>query len=266
MRSRSVRSSSASKTRFDRSESSSVIAARRFFVEGAREIGSVVEIGGSDARKIARVLRLHEGDRIEVIDSAATAFSAAIDDVGAVVRARLLSTIGEGVAIGLRLEVAQAVPKGQRMEFVIEKGTELGASAFLPFYCERSVACAAGAQRIERWQRVARSSAQQSGRRDIPAVLEPVQFDALLEVFPTYDAVLFAWELAAPMPLRERLATALPTGGRVLIVVGPEGGFTHAEAESAERHGADLLSLGPRILRTDTAALALLAVIGAVAS
>lgn len=243
-------------------------AARRFFVEGTRTVGEVVEIAGSDAHKIARVLRLGAGDRIEIVDSTAMAFAASIDGAGRVVRATLLEILGaDRVAqAALRLDIAQAVPKGHRMDFVIEKGTELGASAFLPFYCERSVGRAIGVEKLARWRRLARSSAQQSGRRDVPEVRVPIQFDTLLEAFNSYDAVLFAWELAAPVSLSDGLSSALPASGGVLVVVGPEGGFTHGEAEAAARRGAALLSLGPRILRTDTAAVALLAVIGALAS
>jgi 16S rRNA (uracil1498-N3)-methyltransferase len=91
-------------------------------------------------------------------------------------------------------------------------------------------------------------------------------YETLLERFGEYDSVLFAWELAPPAPLHRRLAEALPASGRALVVVGPEGGFTHAEAELAQRRGAEMLWLGPRVLRTDTAALVLLAVIGAVTS
>jgi 16S rRNA (uracil1498-N3)-methyltransferase len=244
-----------------------VRSARRFFVEGTHEVGSVVEVGGSDAHKISRVLRLQAGDRIEIVDSAATAFVASIDAAGTIVRARLLEIVDERAMNGaLILDVAQAVPKAQRMEFVVEKGTELGANAFLPFYCERSVGRDVGAEKLARWQRLARSSAQQSGRREVPRIEAPRHFDALLERFAAYDAVLFAWELAPPIPLRESLLAAIPASGHALVVVGPEGGFTHDEAEAAARHGAALLSLGPRILRTDTAAVALLAVISALTS
>jgi 16S rRNA (uracil1498-N3)-methyltransferase len=244
------------------------VNARRFFVEGAREVGGIVEIGGGDAHKIAHVLRLQPGDRIEVIDSSATAFAASIDQLGQVVCAKLLETIGAQRVDGtsLQIEIAQAVPKGRRMEFVVEKGTELGAAAFLPFYSERSVGRDVGAEKLARWQRLAYSAAQQCGRRNVPEIRDPLRFDELLECFRNYEAVLFAWELASQIPLRERLPAVLPAAGRVLIVVGPEGGFTHGEAESAGGRGAALLWLGPRILRTDTAAMALLAVIGAFAS
>ena len=120
------------------------------------------------------------------------------------------------------------------MDFVVEKGSELGVEAFLPFYCERSVGRDVGAEKAARWQRIARASAQQCGRKSVPAVLEPMPYRTLLERFGEYDAVLFAWELATPAPLTRRLAEALPASGRVLVVVGPEGGFTHEEAELAQ--------------------------------
>jgi 16S rRNA (uracil1498-N3)-methyltransferase len=245
-----------------------VIAARRFFVEGAREIGGIVEIGGTDAHKIVNVLRLNIGDRVVVIDSAARSFTAAIAAAGRVVRATIEEEIFDdrAASAGLRIDVAQAVPKGRRMDFVIEKGSELGVETFLPFYCERGVSRDVGAEKAARWQRIARSAAQQCGRKSVPAVLEPMSYEALLERFGEYDAVLFAWELATPAPLHRRLAEALPASGRALVVVGPEGGFTHAEVELAQCRRATMLWLGPRVLRTDTAALVLLAVIGAFTS
>ncbi len=242
-------------------------AARRFFVEGRSEIGGSVEIAGGDAHKIAHVLRLRAGDRIEVIDSAAAAFAAAIEDVGPTVRATLLERVVEhSNRPALEIDVAQAVPKGRRMDFVIEKCTELGAAAFLPFYSERSVGRNVGVEKLSRWQRLARTAAQQSGRLDVPRIAVPVEFNALAQRFDEYATVIFAWEMAQTEPLRDRLPSVLPDAGRVLVVVGPEGGFTHAEAELAERRGAMLVCLGARILRTDTAAIVLLAVIGAFTS
>ncbi|MFY9738161.1 MAG: RsmE family RNA methyltransferase [Candidatus Cybelea sp.] len=245
-----------------------MIAARRFFVEGAKEIGETVEIGGTDAHKIANVLRLNVGDRVVVIDSAARTFTATIAVVGRVVRTTIEEEIFDDRApsAALRIDVAQAVPKGRRMDFVLEKGSELGVETFLPFYCERSVSRDVGGEKAARWQRIARSAAQQCGRKSIPTVIDPLPYETLLERFGEYDAVLFAWELATPAPLQRRLADALPASGRALVVVGPEGGFTHAEAELAQRRGAAMLWLGPRVLRTDTAALVLLAVIGAATS
>ncbi|HEY6326603.1 MAG TPA: 16S rRNA (uracil(1498)-N(3))-methyltransferase [Candidatus Cybelea sp.] len=243
-------------------------AARRFFIEGRGEIGGSVEIAGGDAHKIAHVLRLRVGDRLEIIDSTAGTFVAAIDAVEPAVRATLVERIAERADRdrALDVEVAQAVPKGRRMDFVIEKCTELGAAAFLPFHSERSVGRDVGSEKLSRWRRIVRTAAQQCGRREVPPIAAPLDFAALAERFGEYAAVLFAWETAQSVPLRERLQSALPDAGRVLVVIGPEGGFTHAEAELAERGGAALVWLGARILRTDTAAMVLLAVIDALTS
>jgi 16S rRNA (uracil1498-N3)-methyltransferase len=242
-------------------------SARRFFVEGVRRAGGVVEIGGSDAHKMTHVLHLRPGDGIEVVDSGANAFAASIEELGRVVRVRLVETLAGGRSGELlRTDVAQAMPKGQRMDFVVEKTTELGAGAILPFYSERSVARAVGTAKLERWRRIARSAALQCGRRDAPPILDPVSFDDLLARFSEYDLVLFPWELAPPVSLGQSLLAALRDARHALVVIGPEGGFAHEEAEAARERGAVLLSLGRRILRSETAAMVLLAVINALAS
>jgi 16S rRNA (uracil1498-N3)-methyltransferase len=242
-------------------------AARRFFVEGTASAGERIEITGGDAHKIAHVLRLREGDEIAVVDSTAHEFSATLVECGRVV----LAEVGEEIerrakAPALAIDLAQAVPKGSRMDFVIEKGTELGVAAFVPFFSERCVGQSAGEAKVARWQRLAKTAAQQCGRSDVPAIEAPATFQTMVRSFSRYDLVLFAWELAEPQSLTERLGALLPSAGKILVVVGPEGGFSHAEAESAAEQCADLIWLGPRVLRTDTAALVLLAVIGAIAS
>jgi 16S rRNA (uracil1498-N3)-methyltransferase len=243
-----------------------VLPARRFFVEGVCETGASVEIGGSDARKILRVLRLNEGDAIEVVDSAGTLFAASISIDGTRVRATLdgaavLAGDEESSVSPARFDLAQALPKATKMDFIVEKTTELGVGAILPFCSERTISRDAGATKVKRWRRLAMSAAQQCGRRSVPHVHAALEsFDALLERFGDYDSVLFAWELAPHALLRERLPDLLRNARRVLIVVGPEGGFTHAEAEAARARGAALIWLGPRILRTETAAMALLAI------
>ncbi len=243
------------------------MSARRFFVEGVCETGASVEIAGSDARKIVRVLRLVDGDAIEVIDSAGTVFAASIAIDGTLVRATLdAAGTSEDPASGAdtdspRFDVAQALPKSAKMDFIVEKTTELGVGAILPFRSERTVARDAGDAKVQRWRRLARAAAQQCGRRSIPqigAVLP--SFDALLERFDDYGVVLFGWELAPRTLLRDVLPDLLGGVRRALIVVGPEGGFTHDEAEAARARGAALVWMGPRILRTETAAMALLAI------
>jgi 16S rRNA (uracil1498-N3)-methyltransferase len=243
------------------------VPARRFFVEGLRTPGSVVAITGADARKIVSVLRLVAGDRIELVDSSGTLFDAELSLEDGRVSATLTTILPDEPECAelLRVDVAQALPKGHKMDFVVEKTTELGVDAILPFSSERTVTGGASDAKLDRWRRLAKTASQQSGRRSVTRVETPVAFARLLERFANYDLVLFPWELAARVALRDRLPALLERARRTLIVIGPEGGFSHEEAEAALAHGAEMLWLGPRILRTETAAMALLAIVGAFA-
>jgi 16S rRNA (uracil1498-N3)-methyltransferase len=237
------------------------VSARRFFVEGIRSAGERVAIDGADARKIVTVLRLRDGDVIEVIDSAGTQFEGRVHVEDGTVSATLRAARPVAVDAERRVDVAQAIPKGQKMDFVVEKATELGAQSILPFYSERSVAHVLGETKVDRWRRLARTAAQQCGRAFVPEIAAPISFAELLERFAQYDTVVFPWELAPAEPLRETLPALLQGASRVMIVVGPEGGFSHAEAEAARKAGGHLVWLGRRILRTETAAMVLLAVL-----
>lgn len=147
------------------------------------------------------------------------------------------------------------------MDFVVEKLTELGAASIIPLQSERTIVSDVSPNKLERWRRLAKSAAQQCGRNDIPQIEDPLALRDLLARFSDYDLVLLPWELAEGAPLRETLPTLLSEMQRVLVLIGPEGGFSHAEAEAARSAGAQLVSLGSRILRTETAGLVALAVI-----
>jgi 16S rRNA (uracil1498-N3)-methyltransferase len=232
-----------------------------FFIEGTHAEGDVVALDGSDAHKIVSVLRLRDGEEIDVIDSAAQRFTATLSIDGRSVCATLRQRKASAPAHALRVTVAQGVPKAQKMDFVVEKLTELGAGAIVPLQSERTVVSDVSPNKLERWRRLAKTAAQQCGRDDIPAIHDPQRFDDLCATFGHYDAVLFPWELAERAPLRERLPQLIAGARRVLVVIGPEGGFSHAEADAANAAGAHLISLGSRILRTETAALVVLSLL-----
>jgi len=234
----------------------------RFFIEGRHETGEAVTLGGSDAHKIVSVLRMRDGDAIEVVDSAAQRFAATVAIEGRTVRATLGERVERSVASTVKISVAQGVPKGQKMDFVVEKLTELGVELIVPLHSERTVVTDVSPNKIERWRRLAKTAAQQCGRDTVPYVGEPQQLADLCKSFSDYDVVLFPWELADRAPLRERLPGLLRNAQRVLVVIGPEGGFSHAEAQMAQQHGAQLVSLGSRILRTETAALVAVSILG----
>jgi 16S rRNA (uracil1498-N3)-methyltransferase len=237
------------------------LSARRFFVEGTRSAGETVALGPRDAHKLANVLRLRDGDAIEVLDAAGHAFDARVRSVASGAHAELIAQRAAAPELTLRVEIAQGIPKGAKMDFVIEKATELGAAAILPFYSERGIVRDLGASKLERWQRLAQTAAAQCDRRDVPPIAEPQSFEALLGLFSSYDLVLMPWERAGGAPLRAVLPGLLEGVRSVMVLIGPEGGFSPNEVARAADLGAHPISLGERILRSETAALAVLAVL-----
>lgn len=206
---------------------------------------------------------MHDGDRIEVIDSAAQRFDATVHVDGRIVTAHLDELIEAARDAGIpQVVIAQGVPKGQKMDFIVEKLTELGVASIVPLQSERTVVSDVSPNKLERWRRLAKTAAQQCGRATIPAIEDPRALHALLPRVGEFDAALIPWELAEPAPLRERLPHLLEGARRVLVIIGPEGGFSHEEVAAAQAAGAHAISLGKRILRTETAGLAALAIIG----
>ncbi|HEY5348574.1 MAG TPA: RsmE family RNA methyltransferase, partial [Candidatus Lustribacter sp.] len=127
----------------------------RFFVAGVRALGESVAFAPDDAHKIATVLRGRTGDRVQVVDSAGSAFAASIDVSGPNVFATLVERIERGAREpAVRLTVAQAIPKGQKMDLIVEKATELGVAAIVPLRSDRVVGERTGDHKIERWQRL----------------------------------------------------------------------------------------------------------------
>ena len=206
------------------------------------------------------MLRLRDGDEIEAIDSAASRYIGRVRVDGNDLSATLIERLEDASTMPFRVTVAQGVPKAQKMDYVVEKLTELGAVEIVPLHSERTVS-QASENKLERWRRLTKTAAAQSGRSVIPHIAEPVEFARLLTTFDRYDCVLFPWELADRIPLREQLPVLVNDARRILIVIGPEGGFSHDEAQAARDAGAHLLWLGLRILRTETAALVLISVL-----
>lgn len=234
----------------------------RFFVEGRHAPGERVAFDGADAHRIRDVLRLRSGDRIDVIDSASITYPAVLECARGAVTATLQQARPAQLLQRVEIVVAQGVAKGQKMDFVVEKLTELGVTAIMPFYSERTVVNDVGAGKRERWERLAVAAAQQCGRTDVPVIRAPVSWDDLLKSFEAYDTVVMPWELAPRESPVATLAALLAGKRRILAVIGPEGGFSHDEVAAAADAGARTISLGARILRTETAAMVTAALIG----
>ena len=243
-----------------------------FFLEGqvlAEEAEPVfpLRLAPDDARH-ARVLRLAAGEHVAVVDAAQDYFECEVvsfDDALPQVRvARHLDAPGASPQVVL----VQGLAKGDKMDMVVRHATELGVAAFVPAACERSVVrleARKAAARAERWRSVAKSAAMQSGRRDVPEVRDPLPLSEACALLCGATAVLVCWEEA---PQTARIADAIargmdacavsdPADARIAVVVGPEGGLTPREVEEllACNPRASLVSLGPSILRTETAGI-----------
>ncbi|PTX64849.1 16S rRNA (uracil1498-N3)-methyltransferase [Melghirimyces profundicolus] len=235
---------------------------QRYFVDSDAIGPDRVTIRGDDVHHIKNVLRMSPEDRLICCDGQGRDYLTEVESIGTdEVRCRIIDSSPSPGEPGVRVSVASSLPKGDKLEWVLQKGTELGADSFLPFTSARTVVKLDGkraAKKQIRWQRIVKEAAEQSHRGRIPPVELPGNWRGLLEKFPSYDRVLFAYEKEG-----QSLADALKgaVGRRFLVVIGPEGGFTEAEAMEAASAGAVPVHLGPRILRAETAPLAILSCI-----
>jgi 16S rRNA (uracil1498-N3)-methyltransferase len=247
----------------------------RFFIPGNVRLGRVATIEGRDANHITRVLRMGPGETIDIVDSSGKEYSALIKS-GSEDRI-ILDVVSEGREMcrepSVFITILQGLPKSDKMDIVVRRNTEIGVSRFVPVITERSVSRpekAAQAKRVSRWRRIAEEASKQSGRQRIPDVLDVVGFDDALLLATREVArcvgegleclILFPWELETSQGIKGILRES-PGVREIMCFVGPEGGFSHNEAEKAVRHGARTCSLGPRILRTETCALVLSSII-----
>jgi 16S rRNA (uracil1498-N3)-methyltransferase len=240
---------------------SAVMPRDRFFSARVHAAGERVALAPDDARKLVTVLRRQTGDRVQIIDNSGVAFPARLEVDGKLVHAVLDAPLAGAAQIetDARIVLAQAIPKGQKMDFIVEKATELGVTAIVPLRSARVVGDRTGEHKHERWQRIAKTAAQQSGRAHVPTVEPEADWDALLATFTSYERVFMPWERAGAGPLRERFESEARAAASILILIGPEGGFSADEVARAQAAGAVPISLGRRILRTETAALVVLA-------
>ena len=232
----------------------------RLLLPQAGEATGPVRVEG-DAFHHLRVLRLGPGDALEVFDGKGRAWEAEVLEVS-----RDSATVRLGplrkASTGRHVSLLQALPKADKLELVLQKGTELGAHAFFPVLSERSVVRLSGAAletRRVRWQRIAEEAARQCGRADVPSVHAVQGLFAAVRALPPTTRVLLLDEEERTLGLSE--AASVDARAPLALVVGPEGGLERTEVEALRELGATSVSLGPLVLRTETAALAALAVL-----
>jgi 16S rRNA (uracil1498-N3)-methyltransferase len=235
----------------------------RLYVPAERLAGGRLVLTDDDHQHVARVLRAAVGDRLTLFDGAGSEVDAEVTRVGkrdtelALGARRAGSVTASPVAITLLV----AVPRGERMDLIVQKTTELGVGRIVPLVTERSVARPDPTRRA-RWERIAREAARQCGRADVPRVDEAIEL-ALAVGAPELPPARFAlWEAERGQSLRARLE-ASPRG--TALLVGPEGGFPAEEVATAAAAGFIPVSLGPRVLRVETAAIVAVALVQAAA-
>jgi 16S rRNA (uracil1498-N3)-methyltransferase len=241
----------------------------RFFVPADAISGVAAEIADEGlAHQLAAVLRLRAGERVLLLDGSGAEYVVALREVG---RKRVAGSVeerreGAGEARA-RVTIYLALLRAERFEYALQKCTELGAAAFVPVAFSRSQpGDKADERKLERWRRIIREAAEQSCRALLPAIGAPVPLAAACERAAAAGPALLLYEGGAP-PLRDALAgdeqnPAAPVISRssaLAIMSGPEGGVTPDELELATRAGVQPVSLGPRILRAETAPVAALA-------
>lgn len=231
----------------------------RFFISREEAMGGVAHIVGEDARHISRVLRLRPGDEILLLDGCGAEYPAYIEAVeGQEVRARLDPARPCMAEPGCAVTLYQALPKAGKMEAIIQKCVELGVHRVQPVLTHRCVARPEEfSKKQQRYQRVAYEAAKQARRGIVPEV---GKLATLAEVAAhAHEVFLLAYEEERKVTLKMAAAGKCPKSAAVCI--GPEGGFTQEEAAMLKERGAVSVTLGPRILRTETAGMAMLAML-----
>ena len=221
---------------------------------------------GADAHHLARVMRAKLGDTVLLCDGQAVEYTAAITGFGEdLVEFSVQPGVPSAAEPPVELTVLAGYPKQDKLEQIIRHGVELGAAPFVPFFSRYCVAAPKKEeQKNQRYSRIAAEAAKQCGRGILPEVALPLpNFGAVCRTFGQYDLVLFCYECGG-VPLRQALADLPAPDGRrahIAIVTGAEGGFAPEEAAAAAAAGAVTVGLGPRILRCETAPLAVLAAV-----
>lgn len=217
--------------------------------------GSSVLIKGDDARHISRSLRMRVGESVVLCDGGGTDFSGEISAItNDSVAVRILESAPCVSEPPYRAVVYQALVRGERFDAAIQKSVEFGAAAIVPVATERAtvrLSAADAEKKRERWQRIATEAAMQCGRGIIPKVESPVGFSDAIESAPGIR--LFCYEEERTLHLRDALA-GVGCDAEISLFIGPEGGFSSGEAGKAKASGAVSVSLGRRILRTESAA------------
>ena len=239
----------------------------RFFIDQSTEVDSNVIISGNDYNHLKNSLRLNIGDRVILSDGNGFDMEAEIinfSDQGA--ELKILSKDKSKVEAGIKIWLAQGLPKKSKMDLIVEKATEIGFAGLIPLESKRTIVKYNHKKKNKkknRWQRVAEAAAKQSGRAVVPEIKDFYSADSLKNLKEEFDYVLLLWEDEKEYSIKDFFKdNNVAAEASILLIIGPEGGFSEAEANKLKDElEARIITLGPRILRTETAGITALTAI-----
>lgn len=242
----------------------------RFFVKTEQIQDETITILGEDVKHIKNVLRKDKGDKIEICNQEnGRTYNCQINNIeDNSIITEIIEQIEEQED-NIKMDIYQGLPKADKMELIIQKSVELGANAIIPVAMKRCVVKIDSKdedKKISRWQKIAESAAKQSGRNTIPEIRNIVNIDIISKLISEYDILIVAYENEKNNTIKKellQLKEKLQKNGKlnIAVVIGPEGGLEEKDVELLRQNGAKIVTLGNRILRTETVALNMLSVI-----
>lgn len=236
-----------------------------FFVTPQQISGDKIRIEGGDVNHMKNVLRMKLHEKAETSDGERRTYLCEVEayeeDVAVL---HILEEMEADTEPASKLYLFQGLPKSDKMELIVQKAVELGVYQVIPVAMKRSVVRLddkKAAKKADRWNSIAESAAKQAGRSRIPEVTMPLSYKEALKMAEELDVTLLPYELAGGMEVTREVIRQIKSGQSVGIFIGPEGGFEPEEVDAAVSMGAKVITLGRRILRTETAGLATLAVL-----
>jgi 16S rRNA (uracil1498-N3)-methyltransferase len=235
----------------------------RFYVPKDSVGEKTIVIGGEEAHHIIDVMRLKPSDFIKAFDGSGREYVgiiAAVKNKSVIVN--IVRTIEPPSSAGVKITLIQAVPKKAKMDYIVEKATELGVSSLIPVFTGRTIPDwdeKKKASSVDRWRKIALESSKQCGRSEIPSIAELTDFSELLKKARVFDLALIATLIDGAVTLKTAVKGF--TGKEIAVAIGPEGDFTPEEVALSRDAGFRAVTLGPRVLKSDTAGLAVLAIL-----
>jgi len=235
----------------------------RFFIDKDNIRENIAIVEGEDVKHIKNVLRLNIGDKIELCDGSNNDYLAELSNVSTShIECTILDMQDSKGEPPIEIILYQGLPKSAKMDLIIQKAVELGVNSIVPIITDRSIVKikeeTKAQKKVDRWQKIAVGAAKQSKRGIIPQIKSIISFDQMLKVIQEGEFVIVPYENENEVGLKKTLKTY--KSGKIHVIIGPEGGFEEIEIDKLKEINAHIVTLGPRILRTETAGFTAIAI------